>query len=807
LLYFSVDSEEKEKKKTAVKMRNMSDRSTGIWVGIGLLGLMVVTLYFGLRQHPSSFDDAYITYRYARNIALGRGFVYNIGEPVLGTTTPLYTLILAGLSTIWADLPVLSHVVGVLAWVLCIPTTYGIGQTDGHKFAGFIAASIVALNALFLNVLGMETSLYVLLVLLTFYFYLLEKPIWAALFAGLAFLMRWDGILVVAVLLFAEIQKRKESFLRAGLVSACIIIPWLVYSYLTFGSVFPNSFFAKAGQGWNQELGAAEIGSFARGSLLIANSAFAENSLFILYPIFSIFGIYSAYRNRVRWWPILLWSAAYFAGYVAVGVLRFDWYYPPLVPAIALLVAEGITTVAGFVSRRLGLTAGRVVLVTLFFLCLIPSLDWLLNIQRTEMTDYSANYVEVGEWLREHTPPDSSVALIEIGIIGLYSDRQVVDTMGLVSPEMIGHLEDWLQTLQFAINYYWPDYVVALRNTAWDDIVNEPWFEEAYTLEKSIEKNPKPLRIYRRRSDFPLHDFALDSHREVWFDGVLSLQNFRTVEDHIKRGNNLHVQLDWESESDIDTDYRLQFDLLDASDGQRWPIANNLQPMRGGNPTQQWLAGDSITDDHTLTIPDDVTPGFYLLQLVVSGQDGPVPITAAGGAPLSQIVVGPIQVGDSIADIQEPLYPVNASFAENVDLIGYDMELKGDNSLVVTAYWQATDEISSDYTIFAHLLSPEGTLVAQHDGSPPLPTSSWAPGVRVIDSHTLVLPEKLTGNDYQLRLGLYHWPDLARVPVVDSGCLYAKDHTLLVGIISFDGIATHDKPDCQNLHWIDVRDE
>jgi hypothetical protein len=40
-------------------------------------------------------DDAFITYRYARNLATGRGFVYNEGERVLGTTTPLYAMILA----------------------------------------------------------------------------------------------------------------------------------------------------------------------------------------------------------------------------------------------------------------------------------------------------------------------------------------------------------------------------------------------------------------------------------------------------------------------------------------------------------------------------------------------------------------------------------------------------------------------------------------------------------------------------------------------------------------------------------------
>ena len=42
-------------------------------------------------------DDALIIFRYAENLAAGNGFVYNPGEHVLGTTTPLYTLLLAAL--------------------------------------------------------------------------------------------------------------------------------------------------------------------------------------------------------------------------------------------------------------------------------------------------------------------------------------------------------------------------------------------------------------------------------------------------------------------------------------------------------------------------------------------------------------------------------------------------------------------------------------------------------------------------------------------------------------------------------------
>jgi hypothetical protein len=60
---------------------------------INLLTLALIVLAVALRliPGPRTIDDAFITFRYARNIVHGVGFIYNAGERVLGTTTPLYT--------------------------------------------------------------------------------------------------------------------------------------------------------------------------------------------------------------------------------------------------------------------------------------------------------------------------------------------------------------------------------------------------------------------------------------------------------------------------------------------------------------------------------------------------------------------------------------------------------------------------------------------------------------------------------------------------------------------------------------------
>ena len=74
--------------------------------------LVIVALAARLLPGPRTIDDAFITFRYARNLLAGSGFTFNPGEAVLGTTTPLYTLLMAGLGALTggthAPFPVLA---------------------------------------------------------------------------------------------------------------------------------------------------------------------------------------------------------------------------------------------------------------------------------------------------------------------------------------------------------------------------------------------------------------------------------------------------------------------------------------------------------------------------------------------------------------------------------------------------------------------------------------------------------------------------------------------------------------------------
>jgi hypothetical protein len=138
-----------------------------------------------------------------------------------------------------------------------------------------------------------------------------------------------------------------------------------------------------------------------------------------------------------------------------------------------------------------------------------------------------------------------------------------------------------------------------------------------------------------------------------------------------------------------------------------------------------------------------------------------------------------------------------AQFGDRFRLLGYDLRettaAPGDRVAVVL-YWQATEPVTEDLSIFLHLLDPAGELIWQDDGAADhgdRPTWSWAPGETILDPHTVVLPSDLSDGEFVLATGLYDWQTGERLPVYQSDGTRLADDRLLVATLGIRQPRTH----------------
>jgi hypothetical protein len=124
---------------------------------------------------------------------------------------------------------------------------------------------------------------------------------------------------------------------------------------------------------------------------------------------------------------------------------------------------------------------------------------------------------------------------------------------------------------------------------------------------------------------------------------------------------------------------------------------------------------------------------------------------------------------DVLADLIRPAEPPR--FANGVALLGYSLPQEttpGATLEVWLAWWvQVGPPPGSDYHFFVHLLDGEGHLRSQHDGAPFL-TSAWHAGDLVLSRFTIPIPADLPAGLYEVRTGLYTYPEIQGVPVVDA---------------------------------------
>ena len=190
--------------------------------------LAVTTLIFGLFDNWS-YDDPYITYRYAANLIHGQGFVYNPAERVLSITSPLFAAILAAGGMVWSDLPRLANLLGAFFLALGALILLDLGKSWKTPQVGWSALWLYPSFPLLLSTLGSEMPLYLALCLGSFAFYARRRYSWCAAAAALAVLTRPDALLV-PLLLAADfaIHKVRPIPWRAVFVFLALTLPFLL---------------------------------------------------------------------------------------------------------------------------------------------------------------------------------------------------------------------------------------------------------------------------------------------------------------------------------------------------------------------------------------------------------------------------------------------------------------------------------------------------------------------------------------------------------------------------------------------------
>jgi len=443
------------------------------------------------------FDDAFITFRYALNIATGHGFVYNLNQPVLGTTTPLWTLILALMNAVRLPLAdgslVLSLLADTMTAVLLGNTLRRLGYSQAVA-AGAAVLFLCFFDDLSLSRSGMETAFFVLLVAATLHGIAAHRFPSAGLFCGLACLTRPEGSVLILVLLLSLWPHR--GLLRGRIAFPAIalmllsLVGWGLFAAGMFGSVVPQSVVAKsfavrtdpalARLSW-RNLGLFFLEGQA-GSQIFQRTPLQLNSLLTLLSLAALWRLLrdvsrsAGGQNRERILVLGLFPACYFGGLALCHAFTwFPWYYGPIYPFYAVLAAVG----AAHLLEAFSLTS-RVRAVCLAGLVTTVALGQLLAALLVKLPRDRSFWVAGYFQAAGPIPRDSrtTVAAFEIGVVGWRAwPATVLDVTGLVTPEAVGVPSDVL------IQRLRPDYLVLKTDNAAAFLArvhDEPWFLQEY---------------------------------------------------------------------------------------------------------------------------------------------------------------------------------------------------------------------------------------------------------------------------------------------------------------------------------------
>jgi len=411
--------------------------------GVVLLTSILVAQGLVFKWEP--FDDAYISFRYAQNFADGHGLVFNQGERVEGFTNFLWTMVIAAAAWFKLDLPWAAQWLGVafaslglvLTWCLALRVAE---ERNWPKSMAFVPPLILACypGCSYNAFSGMEGPFLTCLILA---FLLVGcRPratagelIIAGVLGFLAAMTRWETVLlwpiVVMLHLLDTSHTVRQRFKRAVLLSLVLVAGFGIYFVCRlwyYGELMPNTYYMKMG---------ADLLTRTKMGMVYAGELAVEWLLPFTFLSWLL-------RPRGRWTIVLTLSLIVYIGYVTwTAGDTYPWlrFYQPVLPVVAILATDFIERIVATVpsihlKNRAGLM--RFALTSAMVLTIwgiSARIDYLGAVRYRRFVN---NYKKVGRWANTCLPPEYRLGICPVGVVGYYSQRQIVDILGLVDYEV-----------------------------------------------------------------------------------------------------------------------------------------------------------------------------------------------------------------------------------------------------------------------------------------------------------------------------------------------------------------------------------
>ncbi|MBI4549141.1 MAG: tetratricopeptide repeat protein [Ignavibacteriae bacterium] len=499
----------------------MNDRAyRGVLAVVVCIGALMC-VYVGWHAYRTNcsfgfpLDDPWIHLQFAKNLHDYGSYSYFKDEMVTsGSTSPLYTFLLALGFFVTDDEMLLSYFWGITFFLLAAVFLYKISLNifDGNNLMGIAAAFLLLFEPRlqWIALSGMETTLFIFLMILTFYYYKNEKSVPLGITSGLLLWTRPEAVIffsaIIADILYNSFVLQKDAskyksqtgaahslqwMKRSFFIVVVVVAGYFVFNLMLSDSLFPNTYAAKIKYYSGSERdfpnhvyhflrdGHLSILSFfaVLGMLTLVNQVLQRQAQSLLIPFLWSLGMFLAF-----------W-------YALPYLYQEGRYLMPILPFVILLGLFGVQITMKIVQRFVqSLTNSRTSSLAVSFVCGAFFIQFA--VATWEGKDNYAEYckyitdrqVTTAKWLRDHLPDDAIIATHDIGAIAFYSNRKIADMVGLVSPEMIPNIRRFDKLIDFLMRKS-VTHLAVLRN--WFEVTNQN------PIYQTDERYPEIMEVFK----------------------------------------------------------------------------------------------------------------------------------------------------------------------------------------------------------------------------------------------------------------------------------------------------------------------